>query len=163
MADPVPLNRNQIAAFVGNDPASIRAIERLFKVAGDLVPADIAVLKELILENALAAGVADGKAETALSAATVAERLAELLATAPVPQESQINAFLDALATAPAPSEQRLDQLQDVRAFSPADGSILVYNAAQQAWLPTVGASGTFTADSGETITVVDGIITSIV
>ena len=163
MADPVPLNRNQIAAFVGNDPASIRAIERLFKVAGDLVPADIAVLKELILENALAAGVADGKAETALSAATVAERLAELLATAPAPQESQINAFLDALATAPAPSEQRLDQLQDVRAFSPADGSILVYNAAQQAWLPTVGASGTFTADSGETITVVDGIITSIV
>ena len=169
MADPVPLNRNQIAAFVGNDPASIRSIERLFKVAGDLVPADIAVLKELIRENALAAGVADGKAETALSVATVAERLADLSVFDDTKAEAAMGVAVDAkrladlAATAPAPSEQRLDQLQDVRAFSPADGSILVYNAAQQAWLPTVGASGTFTADSGETITVVDGIITSIV
>lgn len=184
MADPVPLNRNQIAAFVGNDPASIRAMERLFKVAGDLVPADIAVLKELILENALAAGVADGKAETVLSAATVAERLAELLATAPVPQESQINAFLDALATAPAPSDPMLERLSDVDAFGASAGMVLIYDATQQRWtartitagsnivvanadgsitVSTAGASGSFTAASLETVTVVDGIITSIV
>ena len=107
MADPVPLNRNQIAAFVGNDPASIRAIERLFKVAGDLVPADIAVLKELILENALAAGVADGKAETALSVATVAERLAAIAATAPAPVSGEGIDYIDLNAQAPHVSRIR--------------------------------------------------------
>ena len=107
MADPVPLNRNQIAAFVGNDPASIRAIERLFKVAGDLVPADIAVLKELILENALAAGVADGKAETALSAATVAERLAAIAATAPAPVLGEGVDYIDLNGQAPHVSRIR--------------------------------------------------------
>jgi hypothetical protein len=33
MADPKPLTRNQIAAFVGDDPEAIRSIERLFRVA----------------------------------------------------------------------------------------------------------------------------------
>jgi len=145
MADPTPLNRNQIARFVGNDPDAIRAIERLFVVAGQLVPADVAIIKQLILDNSYAISAADNKAEVALSIATAAERMADLA------------------ATAPSPPEQRLDQLQDVRAFCPANGSILIYDAAQQAWLPAVGASGAFTAASGETITVVDGIITSIV
>lgn len=107
MADPVPLNRNQIAAFVGNDPASIRAIERLFKVAGELVPADIALLKSLIRENALAAGVADGKAETALSVATVAERLAALAATAPAPVSGESIDYIDLNAQAPHVSRIR--------------------------------------------------------
>lgn len=107
MADPVPLNRNQIAAFVGNDPASIRAIERLFKVAGDLVPADIALLKSLIRENALAAGVADGKAETALSVATVAERLAALAVTAPAPVSGESIDYIDLNAQAPHVSRIR--------------------------------------------------------
>jgi hypothetical protein len=107
MADPVALNRNQIAAFVGNDPASIRAIERLFKVAGDLVPADIVLLKSLIRENALAAGVADGKAETALSVATVAERLAALAATAPAPVSGDSIDYIDLNAQAPHVSRIR--------------------------------------------------------
>jgi hypothetical protein len=144
MADPISLNRNQIARFVGNDPDAIRAIERLFQVAGTLTPSDIATLTQLILDNTLALGAADNKAEVALSVATDAKRLADLA------------------ATAPASLEQRLDQLQDVKAFGPADGSILIYNATQQAWLPTVGASGSFLAGI-QTVTVVNGIITSIV
>jgi ATP-dependent DNA ligase len=169
MADPTPLNRNQIAAFVGNDPDAIRAIERLFKVAGQLTPADIATLTQLIVDNTLALGAADNKAEVALSEAFDAKWQADLAvfddtkAEVAMSVAAEAKRLADLAATAPAPLEQRLDQLQDVRAFSPAGGSILIYNAAQQAWLPAVGASGSFTAASGETITVVDGIITSIV
>ena len=86
MADPTPLNRNQIAAFVGNDPDAIRAIERLFKVAGQLTPDEIAALTQLILDNSYATGSADNKAEVALASATAAERLADLIAKGPVPE-----------------------------------------------------------------------------
>jgi hypothetical protein len=44
MADPKALTRNQIAAFVGTDPEAIRAIERLFRVAGELTPSEIEAL-----------------------------------------------------------------------------------------------------------------------
>lgn len=168
MADPTPLNRNQIAAFVGNDPDAIRAIERLFKVAGQLTPADIATLTQLIVDNTLALGAADNKAEVALSSVTEVEQLALLAVFDDTKAEVAMSVAADAkrladmAATAPAPHEQRLDQLQDVRAFGPADGSILIYNAAQQSWLPTVGASGSFIAGI-QTVTVVNGIITSIV
>jgi hypothetical protein len=56
MADPKPLTRNQIAAFVGDDPEAIRAIERLFRVAGELTPSDIATLSASIEANTLALG-----------------------------------------------------------------------------------------------------------
>lgn len=166
MADPTPLNRNQIARFVGNDPDTIRAIERLFIVAGQLVPADVAIIKQLILDNTFAVGAADNKAEAAMSLAVAAERLAALIATQPAPQDP------------------RLDRLLDVQAPSSAAGMVLIYDATQRRWIAdtitagsnititsadgaitvaTAGASGSFTAASGETITVVDGIITSIV
>jgi hypothetical protein len=63
MADPKPLTRNQIAAFVGNDPEAIRAIERLFRVAGELTPSDIAALNVAIEANTLALGAAQDQAE----------------------------------------------------------------------------------------------------
>jgi hypothetical protein len=168
MADPISPTRNQIAAFVGNDPEAIRAIERLVKVAGQLTPAEIVVLTQLITDNILATGAADNKAEVALSVGTEAEQLAMLEAFDDTKAEAAMSVATDAkrladlAATAPAPLEQRLDQLQDVRAFGAADGSILIYNATQQAWLPTVGASGSFLAGI-QTVTVVNGIITSIV
>lgn len=168
MADPNPLNRNQIARFVGNDPDAIRAIERLFVVAGQLTPTDIAFITQLILDNSFAVGAADNKAEVALSSATEAERLAALAVFDDTKADAAMSLAVAAdrlaalAATAPAPHEQRLDQLQDVRAFGAADGSIVIYNAAQQAWLPFVGASGSFIAGI-QTVTVVNGIITSIV
>jgi hypothetical protein len=48
------LTRKQIAAFVGNDPEAIRAIERLFAVTGELTPGDIATLNAAIEANTLA-------------------------------------------------------------------------------------------------------------
>jgi len=64
MADPKVPTRNQIAQIARNDPEMIKAIERLFIVAGDLVPADIAALTILIEAAAYDAGVAQNKAES---------------------------------------------------------------------------------------------------
>ena len=58
MADPVPLSRNQIARFVGNDPEAIRAIERLFAVAGQSTPADITALTQLVNDTIVDVGAA---------------------------------------------------------------------------------------------------------
>lgn len=63
MADPKPLTRNQIARIVGNDPEAIKAFERLFTVAGQLTPADIAALTVLIETASFDAGVAQNKSE----------------------------------------------------------------------------------------------------
>lgn len=107
MADPTPLNRNQIARFVGNDPDAIRAIERLFVVAGQLVPADVAIIKQLILDNSYAVGAADNKAEVALSSATAAERLADLLAKAPIREthNSVTTDYVDLNINSPLPAD----------------------------------------------------------
>lgn len=83
MADPTPLNRNQIARFVGNDPDAIRAIERLFQVAGQLTPVEVATLTQLILDNTYALGAADNKAEVALSSAPVQTDYLDLNRAAP--------------------------------------------------------------------------------
>lgn len=64
MADPNVPTRNQIAKVVGNDPEMIKALERLFIVAGDLTPADIAALTILINAAAYDAGAANNKAES---------------------------------------------------------------------------------------------------
>jgi hypothetical protein len=151
MADQNIPTRNQIARLVGDDPAMIKAMERLFIVANDLTPADIVALTQLITDNGYATGASDNKADVALSGAVSAQTSANTA------QETA-----DLVATRPVPSEQRIDCLQDVRAFGAADGSILVYNATLGAWIPTVGASGSFIAGI-QTVTVVNGLITSIV
>lgn len=101
MADPTPLNRKQIARFVGNDPDAIRAIERLFVVAGQLTPTDIATLTRLILDNSFAVGAADNKAEVALSDAVNAHRLADLLSKAPTPMQGNRFDYIDLNTNAP--------------------------------------------------------------
>ena len=68
MVDPKPLTRNQIAAFVGNDPEAIRAVERLFRVAGQDTPDSLASLSG---EVSGVASQADGA--TALAAQALAE------------------------------------------------------------------------------------------
>lgn len=84
MADPTPLSRNQIAAFVGNDPEAIRSIERLFTVAGQTTPADITALTQLVNDTIVDVGAAANTAETALSVGTSAGRLADLIAKGPL-------------------------------------------------------------------------------
>lgn len=126
MADPNIPTRNQIAALVGNDPAMIKALERLFIVAGTLTPADIVTLTQLILDNSYATGAADNKAdvasseviavarmvsdvsyaassadnkaEVAMSIAVAAERMASLAATQPITQEDPRLGILGSMA-----------------------------------------------------------------
>lgn len=158
MVDNTIPTRNQIARLVGDDPAMIKALERLFIVANDLTPTEITTLTQLITDNSYATGASDNKAEVATSNAIAAQATASTaLADAASAQETA-----DLVATGPAPSEQRIDRLQDVRAFGAANGSILVYNTTLGAWIPTVGASGSFLAGI-QTVTVVNGLITSIV
>jgi hypothetical protein len=83
MADPKPLTRNQIAAFVGNDPEAIRSIERLFRVAGELTPSDIATLSAAIEANTLALGAAQDQAEVANAIALRMADTVQGLALAP--------------------------------------------------------------------------------
>ena len=64
MADPNVPTRNQIARISGNDPEMVKALERLFIVAGDLTPADIAALTILIEDAQYNAGAAQNKAES---------------------------------------------------------------------------------------------------
>ena len=214
MADPTPLSRKQIAAFVGNDPEAIRAIERLFVVAGQTTPADLTIITQLVLDATVDAGTAANSAGTALSVATSAERLAELAALddtkaevamsvatsaerlaelavlddtrAEVAMSVATNAerLAELAATAPAPLEQRLDQLQDVQSFGATAGMVVIYDATQRRWtantitsgsnivvtstdgsisVATAGASGSFMSAGLQTVTVVNGIITSIV
>ena len=107
MADPRPLTRNQIAAFVGNDPEAIRAIERLFQVAGVLTPADILTLSQLIEDNSLAIGVEAGRGEAVASALrdlasqAVGIETAQATAQAALTALQGINQSLSLLALAP--------------------------------------------------------------
>jgi len=107
MADPRPLTRNQIAAFVGNDPEAIRAIERLFQVAGVLTPADILTLTQLIEDNSLAIGVEAGRGEAMASALrdlasqAVGIETAQATAQAALTALESINQSLSLLALAP--------------------------------------------------------------
>jgi hypothetical protein len=168
MADPTPLNRNQIARFVGNDPDAIRAIERLFQVAGQLTPADIATLTQLILDNTFALGAADNKAEVALSEAFNAKRHVDLLATAPIREthNSLTTDYVDLNINAPLPADlpgrvywNRDDGTMDVDLYG---GSVLqvgqeihfyakntsgglIANGTPVMFTGTVGASGKLT------------------
>ena len=63
MADSTIPTRNQIARLVGNDPAMIKALERLFIVANDITPTEISTLTQLITDNSYATGAASNFAE----------------------------------------------------------------------------------------------------
>lgn len=107
MADPKPLTRNQIAAFVGDDPEAIRAIERLFRVAGELTPADIVALNVAIEANTLALGAAQDQVEVlAAIAAELGQRVvqadtATALAQSALASLSRIGDTVQGLALAP--------------------------------------------------------------
>ncbi|TNE61201.1 MAG: hypothetical protein EP341_00860 [Sphingomonadales bacterium] len=60
-------------------------------------------------------------------------------------------------------SEHKLTEIQDIDLTGLADGDLIQWDATNNIWVPITGASGSFTAGSGETITVTNGVITSIV
>lgn len=101
------LTRQQIAAFVGNDPEAIRAIERLFAVTGQLTPTDIATLNAAIEANTLALGAAQDQAEVLTAiAGELAQRViqadtATALAQAALDQLVRMGDTVQGLALAP--------------------------------------------------------------
>lgn len=110
MADPSVPTRNQIARIAGQDPEMVKALERLFIVAGDITPTDIATLTILVEAAGYSASAADNKAEVAIanaisaqSQADAAKRLADLLAVAPIgdAQTSVVTDYVDLNIGAP--------------------------------------------------------------
>jgi hypothetical protein len=95
MADPTVPTREQLAKFLPNHE-EIRRFERLFKMAGDLLPSDVAILYRLSQEAAIDAGTANSRAQSALDQLQRIASALELLVTRP--SESQPNlASLDAI------------------------------------------------------------------
>jgi hypothetical protein len=134
MADPRPLTRNQIAKFVGNDPEAIRAIERLFRVAGQLTPTDVVELRQLIFDGKIDLGTVDNKAEVGLAIAQESVELARLGATAPATvQDSRVD-YLDFNAQVPHVSAERRVAWND---FDRTLDIGMAYGVVQQVGLET--------------------------
>ncbi len=125
---PRNLTRNQLAEFLPNQRA-VRAFEQLLKQVGDLLPSDLATINRLIQEAAVAAGIADSRAQEAQDALSRIATALELLAAAPVSQP-----LLPPVDVTPPRQDGRLDQLGDVRAFTPTDGDKLIYNGTTHRW-----------------------------
>lgn len=63
--DPLPLNRDQLASFLGTHEL-IKRFERLFQVSGEITPSQIETLFRLAQEASIDAGLANTKAVEAL-------------------------------------------------------------------------------------------------
>lgn len=147
-----PPSRVQLAKVAGNDPELVRALERLFDQALSLTPTEL---------SAVTTDIATNTSNIAI-----------------------VNTRIDNL---------EIDDLANVNAASPSLGMVLIYNATSGEWqantitagsnititnadgavtvavsglgtmaFENTGASGSFVAGL-QTVTVVDGIITSIV
>lgn len=82
MADPKTLSRDQLAKFLPDNEA-IRRFERLFAMAGDLLPADVATLFRLSQEASIDAGLANTKATEASDSLQRIARSLEVMASNP--------------------------------------------------------------------------------
>lgn len=154
-----PPSRVQLAKIAGNDPELVRALERLFEQALSLTPTEL---------SEVTAGIVTNTNNISTNTAGLAT----------------VNTRIDNL---------EIDDLANVSAASPSLGMVLIYNATAGEWqantitagsnititnadgaitvavsglgtmaFENTGASGSFIAGL-QTVTVVDGIITSIV
>ena len=103
--NPLPITRNELARFLPNH-AAIRAFEELFRVAGELTPAQIETLQVLLQEAIIQAESASAQAAAANGALDRIAGALELLAIAPR-EVAHPNDALDFLALAPAPTPLR--------------------------------------------------------
>lgn len=160
MADPKPLTRDQLAKFLP-DAEAIKRFERLFQVAGDLTPTDVATLYRLTQEASIDAGIADAKANEALDALNRIANSLELIAlSSPVDvaledvlQQITADELSDHIDGAQVPAS--VDTLSDTTVNVPSAGQLLIYNAALRAWVNALLSAG-----SNVTITNADGAIT---
>lgn len=103
--NPLPITRNELARFLPNH-AAIRAFEELFRVAGELTPAQIEALQVLVQEATIQAESAGAQAAAANGALDRIAETLELLAAAPR-EVAPPNDALDFLALAPASTPLR--------------------------------------------------------
>ena len=103
--NPLPITRNELARFLPNH-AAIRAFEELFRVAGELTPAQIEALQVLVQEATIQAESAGAQAAAANGALDRIAGALELLATAPR-EVAPPDDVLDFLAMAPAATPLR--------------------------------------------------------
>lgn len=103
--NPLPITRAELSRFLPNH-AAIRAFEELFRVAGELTPAQIEALRVLVQEATIQAESAGAQAAAANGALDRIAGTLELLATAPR-EVAPPNDTLDFLALAPTPTPLR--------------------------------------------------------
>jgi len=161
MADPKPLTRDQLAKFLP-DAEAIKRFERLFAVAGDLTPTDVAALYRLSQEASIDAGIADAKANEALGALNRIANSLELISLAgpAVPHQAE-----DQFSTSVVMSQEdnplppntpaSIDTLSDAIVSARVAGQLLIYDATLKSWVNAVLTAGTNVA-----ITNADGSIT---
>jgi len=173
MADPKSLSRDQLSKFLP-DAEAIKRFERLFVVAGDLTPADVATLYRLTQEASIDASIADAKSNEALGALNRIADSLELIALSepssdsseddPLPpvatlQEASLVQAADVVAQEDSPLPPTLpasiDTLSDAIIGARAAGQLLIYDTTLKAWV-----NATITAGTNVAITNADGSIT---
>lgn len=158
MADPKPPSRDQLAKFLP-DAESIKLFERLFAIAGNLTPTDIAALTRLVQEVSLESASAVSSATEALDSLNRIADSLELLSSAPVQNVDQQPDVFEPPSTMPA-----VNELADVSSTLPAAGNLLIYNATLRRWvnaLLTQGANITVTNADGAVTIAVSGLGTA--
>ena len=110
--NPLPITRAELARFLPNHSA-IRAFEELFRVAGELTPAQIAELRVLIQEAAIQADSAGSQAALANgNLARIADAL-DFLATAPRAEPVQSDSWADLAPPITPPKRSRFGSFYD--------------------------------------------------
>lgn len=149
MADPKSPSRGVLAKFL-SDHESIKKFERLFEVAGDLTPTDVAILYRLTQEASTEGTTASARSVQALDLLSRVSHSLEMLAHAPAPQA------IVAPSDAPPPSRfPGVSELNDASVKLPVAGSTLVYDFTLKQWKNAV-----LTPGANITVTNADGSIT---
>lgn len=133
----VPITRNQLAKFLP-DNDTIRRFEKLFQLAGNTTPVNIEIIFRLIEELSIAIGGVDGKANLANSSVSYLAQILDLLATAPVPDASTVDALsvivrsLDEYAgTIDAKANQSLSSIVELARLMETDAGTALAQANQ--------------------------------
>ena len=112
MVNPLPPTRAELARFLPSHSA-IRAFEELFRVAGDLTPAEISALQVLIQEATIQADSAGAQAAVANGALDRIAGALELLATAPRNEPADSDSLADLAPAIMPPKRSRFGSFYD--------------------------------------------------
>jgi len=162
--------RQQLERIAQGDYRLLTALERLFEQSEN--SGDFDEIAALFAQTALASfsSSANNTSNDALAAAFLsgAMGIAKQALEIALQAEAKANAIGHKPANENFPVIRRVTPesvyaLNDVDLSGLADGDLWQWDATSEKWIPITGATGSFTAGSGEAITVTNGVITSIV